>query len=458
LRVIKNNRIRCESFSTSLPSFTKMMGAVRPRFVQVVPKAFGTNNSSYEPPLGGLLKKISLFEKQIKSFTNAKQMILKVNDFLSGIIPFEEADLFFFDDFRLNLVSVIETGNLRTTQFINRVFSEGILDWVLKENKPQVIPDLREVSSQGSKSNYLLFPIGEGKEPKGVFTLLIKPAYLLDGKAGKYEESFDVQLIQLILNIAVPKIELIKKDEELNSTYHELHVYQSKLSNDFKLSAIGELTSGLAEDILSPLQVILSTADFLQTDLPDGKAGEENAGNKNLNVIKQQVKKVETVINRLVKFADLNDNRLEIKPCRLDEVITNYHNFISSSLQAANIECILNLGENIPSVLSHPDYLTHLLTTIFGMIKTSTKQGGGILIQTKYSNGFVIVRIVTTAFLGNPVTGQNLNKDLKIPNDDLNIKIVTHLMQKHQGSVEFNANETTGSSIVLTFPLKKKIR
>jgi len=434
LRVIKNNRVRCESFSSSLPSFTKAIGTVKPRFVQV--NAAKPIESAENLPQ--MLKKISLFEKVIKNSSDAKQIILKVNEFLKGILDFDEADLFFFDDFRLKLVSVIEPQNLQTTEFINRVFTEGILDWVLKENKPQVIPDLRKVSSAGSKSNYILFPIGEGKEPKGVFTLLTKPTY-------KYEDSFEVQFVQLVLNIAVPKIELIKKDEELKSTYHELHVYQSKLSNDFRLSAIGELTSGLAEDILSPLQVILSTADYLQTD-------EETSGNKNLNVIKQQVKRVETVVNRLVKFADMNDNRLEIKPCRLDEVINDYHNFISSSLQAANIECILNLGENIPSVLSHQDYLTHLLTTIFGMIKTSTTNGGGILIQTKYNNGFVIVRIVTTAFI------QNLTKDFKTSNDDLNIKMITHLMQKHQGSVEFDANELTGSSIVLTFPLKKKIR
>ena len=93
------------------------------------------------------------------------------------------------------------------------------MDWVLKENKPQIIPDLREVSSSGSKSNYLLFPIGEGREPKGVFALLTKPTY-------KYEESLEVQLIQLVLNIAVPKIELIRTDEELKSTYNELLDYR----------------------------------------------------------------------------------------------------------------------------------------------------------------------------------------------------------------------------------------
>lgn len=434
MRVIKNNRIRCESFSSSLPSFTKAVGTVKPRFVQV------TSAKQIEPfeNLPGMLRKISVFERTIKSCHDAKQIILKVDEFLNGIIEFKEADLFFFDDFRLKLVSVVEPSNLKTTEFINRVFSEGILDWVLRENKPQVIPDLREVNSTGSKSNYLLFPIGEGKEPKGVFALLTKPMH-------KYEDSLETQLIQLVLNIAVPKIELIKKDEELKSTYHELHVYQSKLSNDFRLSAIGELTSGLAEDILSPLQVILSTADYLQTD-------EETVGNKNLNVIKQQVRRVETVINRLVKFADINDNRIEIKPCRLDEVIKDYHNFISSSLQAANIECILNLDENVPSVLSHPDYLTHLLTTIFGMIKTSAQDGGGILIQTKYNNGIVIVRVVTTAFV------QSLIKNSTSNNDDLNVKMISHLMQKHQGSVDFDANELTGSSIVLTFPLKKKIR
>jgi len=411
------------------------MGAVKPRFVQVA--AAKTSEPASEN-FHAMLKKLSLFERQIKISNNAKQIILKVNEFINGVMDFEEADLFFFDDFRVKLNSVIGPKNLQTTEFINRVFSEGILDWVLKENKPQVIPDLREVSSLGSKLNYLLFPVGEGKEPKGVFTLLTKPTY-------KYEENYEVQLIQLILNIAVPKIELIKKDEELNATYNELHVYQSKLSNDFRLSAIGELTSGLTEDILTPLQVILSAADFLESD-------DETIGNKNLNVIKQQVKKVEAVVNRLVKFADMNDNRLEIRPCRLADVINDYYNFISSSLEAAKIECILNLDENIPSVLSHPDYLTHLLTTIFGMIKTASQNGGGILLQTKYNNGFVIVRIVTTAFI------QSLTKEQKTQNDDLNIKMITHLMQKHQGIVEYDAHEKTGSSIVLTFPLKKKIR
>jgi len=434
LRVIKNHRVHCESFSSSLPAFTKAAGNAKPRFVQVEnPNAAGLSEN-----LPQLLKKLSLFEKQIKHLTNSKEIVLRVNDFLSSVLPFDEADLYFFDDFRLNLISVMESANPLTAQFINRLYSEGILDWVLNENKPQIIPDLRGVNSRGSKSNYLLFPVGEGKEAKGVFILLTKPSY-------KFTENFEVQLAQLILNIAVPKIELIKKNEELHSTYHELHVYQSKLTNDFKLSAIGELTSGLAEDILSPLQVILSATDFLQSD-------EEGSGNKNLTVIKQQVKKVEAVVNRLVKFADLSDNHAEIKPCNLEEVIINYHSFINSSLQAANIECILDLGEKIPSVLSHPDYLTHLLTTVFGMIKSSTPNGGGILIQTKYSNGFVIVRIVTTSFI------QTLVKNSKNSSDDLNKKMVTHLMQKHQGTVEFEADERAGSSIILTFPLKKKLR
>jgi len=384
------------------------------------------------------LKKISLFEKQIKQVNNTKEVVLRVHDIVRELIPHTEADLYFFDEFKLHLASVSEPGvESHTLQFINRLYSEGILDWVLHENKPQVIPDLRSVNAKGSNANYLLFPVGEGKEPKGVFLLLTRPTQ-------KISESLEVQLVQLILSIAVPKIELLRKNEELSATYNELHVYQSKLTNDFKLSAIGELTSGLAEDILSPLQVIISAADFMQ--------GDETNGNKNLQVIKQQVKKVEAVINRLVKFADLNDNKLEVKPCNLSEVISNYHHFIASSLQASNIECILDLGENIPSVLSHQDYLTHLLATVFGMIKSSTKAGGGILVQTKYANSFIIVRVVTTTYI------PALDKRFTNPNDDLNRKMILHLMQKHQGTVDFDANEKSGSSILLTFPLKKKMR
>ncbi|MDP1993608.1 MAG: hypothetical protein Q8K40_00015, partial [Ignavibacteria bacterium] len=136
MRVIKNHRIRCESFSSSLPSFTKAIGTAKPRFVQVsAAKAIDTSEN-----LPYMLKKISAFEKAIKNSADAKHIILKVNEFLNGIIDYKEADLFFFDDFRLKLVSVVEPVNLKTTEFINSVFSEGILDWVLKENKPQIIP------------------------------------------------------------------------------------------------------------------------------------------------------------------------------------------------------------------------------------------------------------------------------------------------------------------------------
>ena len=166
-----------------------------------------------------------------------------------------------------------------------------------------------------------------------------------------------------------------------------LQTYQAKLSNDFRLSAIGEMTEGIVEDIVTPLQVISSNVDILKNDTEK---------NIELTQIKSQIKKINSVIGRLVKFADVNQKDVKIQPCNINSIIKDYFHLVKSTLENANLEYILDFEDDLPPVLSHPNYIYQLLTNIFSFIKSYKTKKGGIIIQSRFKDDNIVLRVIST--------------------------------------------------------------
>ncbi len=346
---------------------------------------------------------------------------------------FIKAEIYLID----NNQHVFEPLNKSKDSFENNFFNvclkEGIFNRVFEKESPILIPSSQRKDRKATNENYLIFPLLKGKEKRGILALTTNMLSFS-------ESSEEYNYIKFIISLTINKIDLIKSKEELNSTYNELQVYQSKLSNDYKLSAIGELTSGIAEDILSPLQIILGYTDFLR---------KENNLNDypSLDAINAQVKKVETVVKGLIKFANINDAKYKIQPCNLNEIITEYYNMISSFLKNENYECILDLENNIPPVLSHPNNIHQILTNVFSLLKSQDSTSGGILIQTKHHKDAVEVKFISTDKIDN---GKNKK-------ENLSLKIVEKLMKAHEGTIKTNSDENFGSTVLLTFPIKRKV-
>jgi len=392
---------------------------------------------------GNLLEKYShafqnlaSLERQLKKFTTTEEVMGLFSNSLKRVLTLKEAAIFYFDESGAILTPVVKTTAPVSTHFINTANKAGILDWIFDSGRPTVVPEFDNFKASGARLSYLLIPIIDDKKKKGILSILTpQPAFAVN--------SIEDQLIEIMLSLVFAKLESFRRREEMQSAYNELQVYQSKLSNDFKLSAIGELTTGILEDILSPLQVIMSYTDFLSNDT--------NVDDKISAAIKSQVKKVEAVVERLVKFASLEDGKFKLQPCNLNRLIQEYHKVIATTLRNDNYECIIDFENDIPSILSSPNYIYQLLTNLFGLIKSS-KSGGGILIQTKYVNEKVLVKIITTDH--NPM----LNNSAAKGKEDINLQIISNLMRKHEGYVQTDSSPKAGSVVVLSFPLKRKIR
>lgn len=429
MRVIKNTAQSYSSFSNSLQHLTRR-GDRRAnlRLIKIDSDVnLEENNGLYNQTFQSLYQ----LQQKCNDAVDVSAIMESLRRELKKVLSFKNAEFFIFEEKSQCFSSIENESDLKNEEFINNLYSEGIIDWIWESRKPKLIP-----SANGNERvlNHLIFPVYNGKQNWGIFSIVTP---LQKFAQGQIEE----KIIALLLGTIVPKIQSLIQKNELAIVYSELQVTQSKLSNDFKLAAIGELTSGIFEEIISPLQVIMSYTEFLQKEYEDIDA-------MVIDSIKKQVNHIKGLINRVVKFAEANGEGIKISSCNLNEALTEFHKLTSSSFKANSYESVLDLEEGIPTILSNQNYINQLLINILSILKPFIKPNGGILFQTRYANENVMLKIVTTDFI-----------DLSMINEkDLGIKIIRNIIKRHEGGFQLKADPNSGSVIILSFPLKRKLR
>jgi hypothetical protein len=427
----KENTLRAEPFYKSIDELSLYKNE------EVGLKEYGTNELKMLEKYSYFIQNLISFEQDIKDESHTKILMAKFLRYLKGIIPVKEFSMLFFDEFQKELIPIDEEDGSRIAMNMNHFYKEGIFKDIFSDRRTINVPDLESYNSEGSKLFYLIIPIYDDKKNYGILSLLTS----LDQNS---ITELEKKSIDLYLNLILGRLEKLKLTEKLNETYEELQTYQAKLSNDFRLSAIGEMTEGIVEDIVTPLQVISSNVDLLKSET-----------DKKIEVtqIKSQIKKINNVINRLVKFADVNQKDVKIQPCNINSIINDYFFLVKSTLENANLEYILDFESDLPSILSHPNYIYQLLTNIFSLIKRNKVKKGGVIIQTRFKDNNVILRVISTNQINTTETKDNTNIQ-----QNLSVSIIKNLMRKHEGQLELGSFENSGAALVMVFPLKRKIR
>ena len=426
----KENTLRAESFLSSISDISQVEE-------EYSKPEYGSSELKQLEKYSYFIQNLMAFEKEIKDDNNVKILMERFQIYLNKIIPVKAVSLLFYNEFKRELVPIDEEDDLPMVRTMNHFNQQGIFTEIYSDKKTMTVPELESYNSDGPKLFYLIFPVYDDNKNNGILSILTSL------NANSISE-LEKKNINMFLNLLVGKLEKLRLTEKLNETYEELQTYQAKLSNDFRLSAIGELTEGIVEDIVTPLQVISSEVDILKSDLKNSIE---------LSQIKTQIKKINVVIGRLVKFADVNQKDVKIKPCNLNEIIKDYFHLIKSTLENANFECILDFENELPSILSHPNYIYQLLTNIFSVIKSYKTRKGGIILQTRYKSDNIILRVITTS----GISDEEIKKGDNVQ-QNLSLSIIKNLMKKHEGKLEFDSFENSGAALVLKFPLKRKIR
>ncbi len=430
MRLIKENTQRFESFHKSLQYFTKnseTKGDLR----LISFEDHRTQNQILEK-YSFFIQNISSFQRKIQNAKNLLEIHTVTKDFVKRIINSKEVELFIFNENNRHLIPINKEANPVHINSVNKAYKDGILDWIFETKKATIIPDLSSYTINGSKINQIIFPVYDSRSNFGVLSVYSSLVKI-------QEDSIENKAIQIILGIVVPIIISLRQKNSINKLYQELQVYQSKIQNDFYTYAIGNLSEGILEEIGEPLQVILSLSELIESDY-------QNVDKEITQKIKKQVGKVNELTNRLTKFASLNKPKNSaVQPCYINKIVKEFRNIINMTLQNLGLDCELDLEDNLPPILADANEIKQMLTSIFSLLKSVSKNGGGFIIQTKLIKEKVVLSVFTTETIGN---------DAKT---NVTVNLINELMKKNEGVAEISSLPLKGTIIHLIFPLKRKL-
>ncbi|MEJ5261727.1 MAG: HAMP domain-containing sensor histidine kinase [Ignavibacterium sp.] len=428
MRVIKENNQSFHPFTLSLKQLERSSSEKGTVFIEK-----GEENFSSGRRIDSPLSKILSFTERINAHTNLQDIISDFKNEVRSLTFFNEPEIFLINEKTSNCFPLNTNCKENISTFVRRNLSAGVIDWIAETGSFKIIP-YGNYNSLSFGLNCLIIPIFSGGKFRGVLSTITSFTEI-------DKNSFELQFLTTLLNIVFSKIQFELTKNELNSVYSELQSVQSKLENDYKLAALGELTYRSIEEISSPIQVILSYADLLKREYPE-------IDDEMTDLIKKKVYDIKSILERLVKFITTDDKAKKVVPCSVNEVIEDFRKLIEPALNAENCECVLDLEENMPPILSNKNYLNQIFINGFSLINPLTEPGGGVIIQSRYSKQRIIVKMLFTKTI-------DLNK---MNEQEVGLNILKSLMDKHEGEFLVNSDESTGSTITFSFPLIRKVR
>ncbi|WP_431302387.1 sensor histidine kinase [Sediminicoccus sp. BL-A-41-H5] len=136
---------------------------------------------------------------------------------------------------------------------------------------------------------------------------------------------------------------------------------EARAISSSRLASLGEMSTGLAHELLQPLTAILLTAENAQATL-DGVA--DPSALRGLDVIIDQALRASRIIEDLRRFASRPEDQPSIRPVPLDRPVTGALALTSGLLRDVELE--VELGPTPPVVLGDRTLLEHILVTLIG--------------------------------------------------------------------------------------------
>jgi signal transduction histidine kinase len=242
--------------------------------------------------------------------------------------------------------------------------------------------------------------------------------------------------------------ELVRAFDNLGA---EFAVVERELVQAEKTSLLGQLSSGLAHEMGTPLNVITGNAEYLlrKTD------GDDPAW-PTLQLIVNQGQRIAAMIRRLLDVSRPSEARLV--PVNLEPLIRQTLEIVPGLRRRIDVRC--DLDTETPPVLADPKLLEHALMNLILNACQAMSEGGRLALITGREsaaddrNPFVAIAVTDT---GCGIPADELPRifepffSTKAPGEGtgLGLAIVDRIVRQHGGSVEVTSNWGRGTVVLL---------
>ncbi len=307
----------------------------------------------------------------------------------------------------------------------------------------------------------IIIPVCNKNRLLGIIVTLTRQKFGIEDNK-EILQSISVQLASAIIQTGLIE-QLNKKNKKLQNTLNELKETQMQLINTEKMASLGQLISGIAHEINTPLASISSNNDIIKRILKP----ESNIGRDKIQLLKElnatdieAASRISNIVKSLKKFVRLDEAEFQK---------ANINNEIDLTLKLLEHETkksveITRMYGDIPPVLCSVNMLNQVFMNLIvnacqsikekkikGKIEIITAvKGKKLTVQIKDNGGGIPMEIQDKIFNAGFTT-----KQAGI-GTGLGLAISKKIIELHKGSITFKTKEGIGTEFTVVIPIKNE--
>ncbi|MGI3044199.1 sensor histidine kinase [Shewanella algae] len=165
---------------------------------------------------------------------------------------------------------------------------------------------------------------------------------------------------QLEMKVEERTRSLQEKTEELQRNVQLLNETRQQLVTNEKLTALGELTAGIAHEINNPTAVILGNMELLRVELGDNAELVE----EEIDLIIQQVGRISTIIRSLLQYSRPGEFNAPLEMHQITPIIEEMQLLVRHSLGKQEVVLLPELNASYPVQVNRPQLLQVLINLV----------------------------------------------------------------------------------------------
>jgi len=243
--------------------------------------------------------------------------------------------------------------------------------------------------------------------------------------------------------------------EELNHYIAEQERIREQFSQIEKMSALGELASGVAHDFNNTLAGILGRAELMlmKANDPEIKRG--------LNIIIQAAEDGSKTVKRIQDFARQRRDH-DFTPVAVDQLLMDVNEITrprwKDSAQAANLHIALDLRIHSNAlVMGDASELREVLVNIVFNAVDAMPAGGRLTLSTQERNGLVEIAVSDTGVGMSPEVRSRVFDPFFTTKGEagmgLGLAVCYGIVQRHEGTIEVESEVSHGTTFRLKLPM-----
>jgi two-component system, sporulation sensor kinase B len=229
-------------------------------------------------------------------------------------------------------------------------------------------------------------------------------------------------------------------------------LYYEQLQNTERLKTTGQLAAAVAHEIRNPLTVVKG---FLQL-YSEKDTGFSDNTKGHFSLMIDELNTAEQVISQFLSIAK-PDKDIETEMVNVKDVLQSVTDLLQSYGFLRDNAIDLHVNEDCYISANNIEFKQLMINIIKNAIEAS-KTGDSVIVETKRKNHLVEIQVMDYGFGMSEEEVKSLGTpfySLKSNGTGLGLMICYQIIEKYNGTMEFQSSKGKGTTVTICFPSKK---